>query len=124
MEGLKLWSNYSYYELGNGRDIKVWKDTWAAFDNPLANQLHTPLSLEMESLTVDSIIKDGHWDISQLGYPLPHSIASTILATFIRNKWGLKDKLKCSLVVSGEFSTKLAYQNLLKMSILQICGIF
>lgn len=91
----------------------MWKDTWSSFANPLDNQLYTPLNLGVEQLTVASIIKDDKWDLSQMGYHLPKSIADTILTTFIPNKDGLRDMLKYSLTIGIKFSTNLAYQYLL-----------
>lgn len=81
--------------------------------HPLAIQLNTPITCEIENLTVDNIINNGRWGFSTIGYHLPQCIAHTIQTTLIPNNECLRDNLKCSLVYGGKFSTKLACQHIL-----------
>ena len=103
------------WRVGNGVDIKIWKDAW--LPSPSTFRVISPMSVPSSEATVDSLIVENYmrWDVDkleQMFLPRDVEIIKQIPLSLRRPR----DKLIWTGTKSGNFTVKSAYSLLLHQS--------
>lgn len=74
------------WDLGDGKNIKFWKDTWSTFKQPINSQINYTMNINEEDTTVSQFIKNGTWDLGTLSYVLSRSITIPSMPLLFQTK--------------------------------------
>jgi ribonuclease HI len=94
------------WRIGNGNDIKIWKDRW--IPKPSTYLIQSPCQILTEEARVSELMANNNWNI-----PLIRSIfwedEAEIICSLPLSRYWSKDKLIWKGTKNGEFTVRSAY---------------
>ncbi|XP_056692079.1 uncharacterized protein [Spinacia oleracea] len=105
-KGWDLFNRLTAWCIGDGTHINFWYDNWTG-KGRLRDLIHAPLNREEENRRVESVMRNGHWNLNILPFILPTNIITWIHAIPIP-LYG-EDAPYCGLSKGPKFNLKSAY---------------
>ena len=96
--------------LGNGRRVLFWKDSWLEGFGPLINQLNSEVQVESLNHTVAEMVDGGgNWKWEVFAHLLPMQAVMGIAGYIPPRQDALEDTMIWEKSVNGRFTIKTAY---------------
>ena len=105
--------------VGNGKHIRFWQDTWVADVGPLVNLAVAPIHEAIfHDWVADAINSNGLWNWSRFGFLLPHNVVLMIAAIKPPTPNNNADQFYWGSSNSGMFTARITY-NLILGNVIQ-----
>lgn len=106
------------WRVGNGASINCWRDNWLPHVGALEGfLLHTPSMVESAMRVKDLVNEQGEWSGVRISNLVPDEIAQIILKMTPPCQDKREDRVAWKLAKDGCFTSKLAYESLLDVSL-------